>query len=337
MHFNIILTTQQKIIMKKIILIISIALVSLISNEVLAQWITSGSNIYNSNSGNIGIGKTNPGYKLDVNGNLFTKNYIYVEGSGNEGGKLAIRNSQKTSIGEAIQWEIKNTTGSYHGNSLQFCSYGGGVSENKLTLTDAGNVGIGTMKPQYKLHVDGNLYAKNYIYVEGTGNEGGKLAILNSQKTAVGQASNWEIKNTTGAYHGNSLQFCSYGGGVSENKLTLTDAGNIGIGTMHPTVKLDVIGTIRAEEVKVCLNQGCDFVFEPDYKLMSLNELDNFIQKNKHLPEVAPAAVMESEGIGLSEMNALLLQKIEELTLYVISQDKQIKEQNERIKKLEAN
>ncbi|MCL2327072.1 MAG: hypothetical protein FWC39_01020, partial [Bacteroidetes bacterium] len=112
-------------------------------------------------------------------------------------------------------------------------------------------------------------------------------------------------------------------------------SGNIGIGITNPTVKLDVAGVVRAHEVKVCLNQGCDYVFEPDYKLMPLSELSTFVKTKKHLPEVAPAAVMESEGINLSEMNALLLKKVEELTLYIIQQQEMIQTLNVKVEKLE--
>ena len=91
---------------------------------------------------------------------------------------------------------------------------------------------------------------------------------------------------------------------------------------------LTVNSTIYAKEVKVCLNpgQGCDYVFANDYKLMNLNDLSSFVKTNKHLPDVAPAAVMEAEGINLSEMNTLLLRKIEELTLYVIDLKNEIDE-----------
>ena len=130
---------------------------------------------------------------------------------------------------------------------------------------------------------------------------------------------------------------------TNSNIIMNQGGGKVGIGVV-PTVELDVKGVIRAHEVKVCLNQGCDFVFEPDYKLMSLSDLDQFVTKNKHLPEVEPAAVMESEGIDVSEMNALLLQKIEELTLYMIAQNKETMELRnktelleEKIRQLEAD
>ena len=111
--------------------------------------------------------------------------------------------------------------------------------------------------------------------------------------------------------------------------------GNVGIGII-PTVKLDVAGIVRAHEVKVCLNQGCDYVFAKDYKLMSLSDLGKFIETNKHLPDVAPATEMETEGINVSEMSALLLRKIEELTLYTIEQQKLIEELQKRLAELEA-
>lgn len=116
-----------------------------------------------------------------------------------------------------------------------------------------------------------------------------------------------------------------YAGYFKGGKVVIME-GNVGVGYTNPTVKLDVNGIVRATDVKVCLNQGCDYVFEPDYKLMPLSELSTFVKTKKHLPEVAPAAVMESEGINLSEMNALLLKKVEELTLYIIEIEQRLSE-----------
>jgi len=109
-------------------------------------------------------------------------------------------------------------------------------------------------------------------------------------------------------------------------------SGKVGIGRNDPYYKLDVAGIIRAHEIKVNTNIGADFVFEEDYVLRPLNEVSDFIQANKHLPEIPSAADMIANGLDMGEFQIKLLQKIEELTLYVIEQDKQLKEQNKQLK-----
>lgn len=84
-----------------------------------------------------------------------------------------------------------------------------------------------------------------------------------------------------------------------------------------------VTGTLHVSEVQVKA-QTADFVFEPDYNLRTLNEVAEFIQTNKHLPDIPSGAQMETDGVGLAEMNKLLLMKIEELTLYIIKQQEMI-------------
>ncbi|MDR0874466.1 MAG: hypothetical protein LBN27_13550 [Prevotellaceae bacterium] len=202
---------------------------------------------------------------------------------------------------------------------------------DKFVVTYLGDVGIGISSPQYKLDVDGSARIVNNLYLKGnTSNEGGNITITNESKTQSAQAHRWSIYNMTGAY-GNSLQFWAYNkdgsGNFAASRLTLMDNGNVGIGKT-PTVKLDVDGTIQAKEVKVCLTQGCDYVFDKNYNLMSLNDVESYINTNKHLPDVAPAAEMEAVGIDVSEMSALFLRKIEELTLYMID----MKKENEALK-----
>ncbi|MCL2026986.1 MAG: hypothetical protein FWG79_00705 [Bacteroidales bacterium] len=85
-----------------------------------------------------------------------------------------------------------------------------------------------------------------------------------------------------------------------------------------------VRGGIRANEVKVQVNVGADFVFEDDYELLPLEELEQFVTTNKHLPDIAPANEMVENGMDMSEMQIKLLQKIEELTLYIIEQNREL-------------
>ena len=111
--------------------------------------------------------------------------------------------------------------------------------------------------------------------------------------------------------------------------------GHVGIGTLNPDYKLDVKGTIRASEIKVEL-EGADFVFEENYNLMSLQELEKFKKVKKHLPEIAPAVEMQKEETNLGDLNIKLLQKIEELTLYTIQQNKAIEELRKIVDKQNA-
>jgi len=95
--------------------------------------------------------------------------------------------------------------------------------------------------------------------------------------------------------------------------------GNVGIGTTVPRAKLAVEGNILAKEIKVTNNIAVpDYVFEPDYNLPSLSEVQTYVKENKHLPEIPSAKDIERDGLDLGEMNLLLLKKVEELTLYVI-------------------
>lgn len=111
--------------------------------------------------------------------------------------------------------------------------------------------------------------------------------------------------------------------------------GNVGIGTTNPTSRLTVAGNIASREVKVTVDAGADFVFEKNYNLPSLDSVSKFIEENKHLPQIASAKEMQKDGINLSEMNIKLLQKIEELTLYMIEMKKENIEMKKRIEQVE--
>ncbi len=127
--------------------------------------------------------------------------------------------------------------------------------------------------------------------------------------------------------------------------------GKVGIGTASPDYELTVKGKIHAEEVKIDLSVPApDYVFKKEYKLLSLEEVQAYINKNGHLPNIPSAEVMETEGVELGAMEMKLLEKIEELTLYLLKQENkhqkkdaiilemqnQLEKQEQRIKELET-
>jgi hypothetical protein len=114
-------------------------------------------------------------------------------------------------------------------------------------------------------------------------------------------------------------------------KIVLTDFnGNVGIGTDIPDAKLSVNGKIHAKEVKVDLTGWPDYVFKKEYKLPTLTEVEKHIKKEGHLKDIPSEKEALKNGIHLGKMNAKLLQKIEELTLYTIQQQKAIEEEKKK-------
>jgi hypothetical protein len=129
---------------------------------------------------------------------------------------------------------------------------------------------------------------------------------------------NQEVYGSISPYKPNSYQKMDYA--------DVNFTGNVGIGTMSPQEKLVVKGKVVAEEIKVQAVKWPDYVFKPEYKLPSLAETEKFIKAHGHLPDVPKATDVEANGVSLGEMNKILLKKVEELTLHLIDQQKQIKE-----------
>jgi hypothetical protein len=250
-----------------------------------------------------------------------------------------------------------NMAGNY-GNSLQFWAYDqtawapGGMCQPVMTLTDKGNVGIKASVADIDdsgalLYVAGTAVVKDELRIDrasGTDGIGSYLTIRNTSKTLANTGYSWRMYNMTEGY-GNSLQFWVYdqkewNGGMCKPVMTLTDKGKVGIKASVDLIDnsdalLYVAGKIIATEVEV-KNVGADFVFEKDYKLKSLEEVETYINENQHLPGIAPASET-TKGVELARFNTMLLQKVEELTLYAITQQKFIQEMQARLDKLEGN
>jgi len=150
---------------------------------------------------------------------------------------------------------------------------------------------------------------------------------------------NWRNKSgIRKAYMGFNADLTNFIIGLENgaNRFTIPN-GNVGIGTTDPGAwKLAVNGKIRAKEIKVETGWA-DFVFEEEYQLPTLKEVENHIKEKGHLKDIPSAKEVEENGIFLGEINAKLLQKIEELTLYVIEQNKRINQLEEHLNKKQSN
>jgi hypothetical protein len=109
-------------------------------------------------------------------------------------------------------------------------------------------------------------------------------------------------------------------------RMRIDNKGRVGIGTNDPDAKLTVKGDIHTREVKVDMtgSVGPDYVFEKDYDLLSLQDIEAYVNENKHLPEVPSAKEFDANGMNLKEMNLILLKKVEELTLHAIGANKKM-------------
>ena len=180
------------------------------------------------------------------------------------------------------------------------------------------------------LHVvDGNIMvSRTSAKAPGSTNGFILFGAETNDDTAFGR---WGIEylNQDGATGLNFWQPSTSDSNVNNYVMFLKDNGNIGIGTYNPQAKLAVNGDILAKSIRVNTSSTYwpDYVFSSDYELMSLKELENYITENKHLPGIISAEEVEKHGdVDLGEMNTKLLEKIEELTLYIIDLQKQIDE-----------
>ncbi len=341
--------------------ILALVLTGLVGSASAQYWDPTGSHIVNTNSANVGIGTnaTAPAEKLHVAGNIQIGNagpstpgtyYINMPGGS---GTVNSGNGRDLVI---IAGSSDNASAVRGGNLIlrPGIPISPSTTYGNISLADnGGKVGIGTTSPLALLDIATSLDATSAP---------GKLGIVLGrlqEGSAVGDGTflgvrGYGTSTTTFAGKSFALEHNFYGvtnssinfyrgsgtnGGfltfqtdTNIERMRITTNGNVGIGTASPNQKLTVNGTIYGKEVKVDLSvPGPDYVFETDYNLLSLDEVETYINQNKHLPEVPSAKEMEQDGIKLSEMNMLLLKKVEELTLYLLKQNRTIEEQAHQI------
>ncbi|PWN70087.1 hypothetical protein C1631_008815 [Chryseobacterium phosphatilyticum] len=195
--------------------------------------------------------------------------------------------------------------GDLHGS--QWIVSKGDYRDQKFVINESGDVGIGTSSPSTKLDVNGNAKFSDIIsggsnsWVFHTPDDGRKSLHLAPRNTANDDW-DWGKSFIINGANGNAL----------------------------------LNGKFEAKEVRVTQSPTADFVFAENYDLPTLEDVEKHIKEKKHLPEIASAKVMEKEGVNVGEFQIKLLQKIEELTLYSIDQNKQIKQLHEENKILKS-
>ncbi len=271
-------------------------------------------------SGHVGIGTSSPSGELEVKSVASNDAEIHINaGSNNEQSIIRFQDAGTSTWGF-----LSNYPG-----SGKFSIYNYQNSSHAVVLDANGNMGIGTTSPDVKLTVsrdDSGVLSRfksmasggiSGLRLEGRSNDGSDVRYMD----IAYDPETYSYGFGAGSYSG-VLPISS---GLDKSDIVVNGQGFVGIGTANPDEQLTVDGTIHSEEVKVDLSvPGPDYVFEADYNLRSLEETEAYIKANKHLPEIPSAKEMEANGVQLGEMNMLLLKKIEELTLYIIEQEKRI-------------
>lgn len=215
-----------------------------------------------------------------------------------------------------------------------------GVDKPAIYVDQAGKVGVGIDGAYERLTVNGNIKAYS-PYGAGltpvaswigshTININGTVVAFGGMKTEYGRLSDADFSST--------LKFYTARDNEPEERMIIDNIGNVAIGAnTQAAYKLAVNGTVGARKVKVTQEIWADHVFENEYKLPTLAELDHYIIKHRHLPGIPTAIEVKTNGLDLGDMQAKLLQKIEELTLYLIEERKRNDALEQRVKSLEKD
>jgi hypothetical protein len=307
------------------------------TNQGWCQWSAPGGSYVYTTSGtvNVGIGTSAPPEKLTVVGGIAVRSEnssISIEDGTSNNARLGFVKKSGldpeivSGSGTAIIFAQSNQTG------VNINIATATLTERMRIASGTGYVGIGTSSPLSSLHVAGNAIFDNatpYLYTGSLASDQNRyLHLGNSPSTGF----------VSGLKAGGVLIADTYTyANPGENDLVVK--GKVGIGTAlssNPNnYMLAVNGVIGAKEIKIedtsTAWQWPDYVFHNDYRLPPLLEVKRYIEINKHLMDVPSAEAVKQNGQSLGEMNAVLLKKIEELTLYIIQQEERLQALEERV------
>lgn len=331
--------------MKKLLflMICTLALVGTAS----AQWSSNGNKIY-YNNGNVGVGVSSPATKFHVRGNYNdTYGQLLVQAYGGQHTQAIIRSVDNTHVAQlgfnnytnGKAWYISsrwNTDGggTRANDRLQFYFRNGSTFHTPMSVTQDA-VGIGTENPQEKLH----------IYTTSST----RRAMIQFETSNAKYDTYWRLGAEPGNGHtaGQFMLYRNTPGGTPTIPLAVMVNGQVVLGT---ALKKENVGDpavrVNGELCVAAAGMTCpDYVFEEDYDRMSLEDLKEYLQENKHLPGVKSAQEVEDQGgIHVVEISYSMLEKIEELTLYTIEQQDEledlkqmVRDQQAAIESLQAN
>lgn len=308
--------------------------------------------------GSVGIGAVNPVHKLTVDGDFGINGHIKANEA--DDGVFNIYSNTNASDGPTIQFfanahptrpgelTLIAGNGGETVKGIRFLNHNGTTWETNMVIRNDGNVGIGTNDP------DANL---DIIAGGGTDLRVGSTAATNLRITdfstqladVPGSTFGMQMVGPQSAHVVVDIQANDNSDGFyvrvpttpttssvpDKTAFVVNAAGRVGIGTSTPQSELAVNGKITSREVQVTVSGWPDYVFDEDYKLLSIDKLEAKIKAHKHLPGIPSAKEVEETGVNLGEMQKKMMEKIEELTLYVIQQSRDIealKKENQVLK-----
>lgn len=291
-------------------------------------FIDGGNSHFSFLNGEVGIGTTSPGAKL------------HIVDQGTSGVTTLQLNSKIKFRGDGVmEWGVSSNQGLLSwdtGRAVVGAKSGQDLSlyanqSEKIRIKSNGNIGVGLNNPDYLFQIhNANRPTLAIGKLNENTNGQSKLAFFAGTSTHKNGYSITYTKNDI-------TDRLGFFDGSGTERVSFLSGGNVGIGTTDTKgFKLGVNGKIAATEVKVATYANwADFVFNKGYKLPTLKEVENHIKEHGHLKDIPNAEEVKKDGFYLAEMNAKLLQKIEELTLYTIEQEKSLDNKDSKIRNLE--